>query len=223
MAVPANAQAIAANKNPRPRSIILSLPASLKTARILRTRPSKCHTTQAMIALIQRVTRADVHISGACVGEIGQGVLALIGVTRADTTADAARLLERLLGYRADIENVYRAVDFTVLASRYEPFGLVGVESVLCGTPVLLANGIGCAEVIRAPAQLSFSLDATAGDGPGFAAAVDTALAMRRADRHRLDDPRSSLSYDPGVEPHVSALLALARALALTPGETPPS
>jgi D-aminoacyl-tRNA deacylase len=53
-----------------------------------------------MIALIQRVTRADVHISGACVGEIGQGVLALIGVTRADTPADATRLLERLLAYR---------------------------------------------------------------------------------------------------------------------------
>jgi glycosyltransferase involved in cell wall biosynthesis len=129
----------------------------------------------------------------------------------------------RSLGYRADIENVYRAVDFTVLASRYEPFGLVGVESVLCGTPVLLADGIGCAEVIRPPAQLAFSLDATEGSGPSFAAAVEAALAMRGANRHRLEDPRSSLGYDPGVEPHVSALLALAHTLALTPDETPPS
>ena len=53
------------------------------------------------------------------------------------------------LGYRKDIENVYRAVDFTIVASNYEPFGLVGVESVLCGTPVLIAEGVGCAEVIR--------------------------------------------------------------------------
>jgi D-Tyr-tRNAtyr deacylase len=30
-----------------------------------------------MIALIQRVTRAQVHIDGASVGEIGTGVLAL--------------------------------------------------------------------------------------------------------------------------------------------------
>ena len=45
------------------------------------------------------------------------------------------------LGYRSDIEDVYRAVDFTILASTYEPFGLVGVESVLCGTPVLVADG----------------------------------------------------------------------------------
>ena len=53
-----------------------------------------------MIALIQRVTGAAVHIRGDCVGEIGQGVLALIGITRADTSADAERLLERLLTYR---------------------------------------------------------------------------------------------------------------------------
>jgi D-tyrosyl-tRNA(Tyr) deacylase len=53
-----------------------------------------------MIALIQRVTRAQVHIDGASVGEIGRGVLALIGVTREDTAADAARLLERVLTYR---------------------------------------------------------------------------------------------------------------------------
>ncbi len=53
-----------------------------------------------MIALIQRVTRAQVHIHQVCVGEIAAGVLALIGVTREDTADDADRLLERLLGYR---------------------------------------------------------------------------------------------------------------------------
>ncbi|MBS0580325.1 MAG: D-tyrosyl-tRNA(Tyr) deacylase [Proteobacteria bacterium] len=53
-----------------------------------------------MIALLQRVTDAQVHIHGACVARIGKGVLALIGVRRADTAADAQRLLERLLGYR---------------------------------------------------------------------------------------------------------------------------
>jgi glycosyltransferase involved in cell wall biosynthesis len=129
----------------------------------------------------------------------------------------------RSLGYRADIENVYRAVDFTVLAARYEPFGLVGVESVLCGTPVLLARGVGCAEVIREPAQLPFDLDAATGAAEAFAAAVDAALALRRAGRHRLEEPRSYLRYDCGVEAHVSALLELARALVVTRGETPAS
>ncbi len=53
-----------------------------------------------MIALIQRVSGAQVHIDGACVGQVGRGVLALIGVARADTEADVQRLLERILGYR---------------------------------------------------------------------------------------------------------------------------
>lgn len=119
----------------------------------------------------------------------------------------------RSLGYRRDIENVYRAVDFTVMASRYEPFGLVGVESVLCGTPVLCAQGVGCAEVLKPPAHLPFSLDVTSGAG-SFAAAVEQAVASQRAGTHRVADPRASLGYDPSVEVHVRALLALAEGLA---------
>ncbi|OOG22959.1 D-tyrosyl-tRNA(Tyr) deacylase [Thioalkalivibrio denitrificans] len=53
-----------------------------------------------MIALLQRVTRASVAVEDETVGEIGPGILALVGVQRADTEARAARLLERILGYR---------------------------------------------------------------------------------------------------------------------------
>ncbi len=53
-----------------------------------------------MIALIQRVTEATVTVDGDTVGEIGPGMLALVAVERADTEAQADRLLERLLGYR---------------------------------------------------------------------------------------------------------------------------
>ncbi|MEO5343631.1 MAG: D-aminoacyl-tRNA deacylase [Gammaproteobacteria bacterium SHHR-1] len=53
-----------------------------------------------MIALIQRVTHAKVEIGEKIAGTIDQGVLALIGVVRADTPANAERLLQHLLGYR---------------------------------------------------------------------------------------------------------------------------
>jgi glycosyltransferase involved in cell wall biosynthesis len=112
------------------------------------------------------------------------------------------------LGYRKDIENVYRAVDFTVVASVYEPFGLVGVESVLCGTPVLIAAGVGCAEVILPPAQLPFDGHAEGSLG----VAVDEALARWKDGMARLSSPLQCLSYDPSVAVHVDALLALARA-----------
>jgi D-tyrosyl-tRNA(Tyr) deacylase len=53
-----------------------------------------------MIALLQRVREAHVDIAGQRIAAIGPGVLALIGVTRADGVAQADRLLERILGYR---------------------------------------------------------------------------------------------------------------------------
>jgi D-aminoacyl-tRNA deacylase len=60
----------------------------------------------AVIALIQRVLRADVEVDGAIVGAIEHGVLALVGVQRDDGRASADRLLERILTYRifADTE-----------------------------------------------------------------------------------------------------------------------
>ena len=53
-----------------------------------------------MIALIQRVSRAEVHIEQQRVAAIGTGVLALIGVRAGDAEAAAERLAQRLLTYR---------------------------------------------------------------------------------------------------------------------------
>jgi D-tyrosyl-tRNA(Tyr) deacylase len=53
-----------------------------------------------MIALIQRVARADVQVDSQTVGAIGRGILALIGVRRGDDVVAADRLLERVLTYR---------------------------------------------------------------------------------------------------------------------------
>jgi len=41
-----------------------------------------------------------VAIGGESVGAIGRGILALVGVERGDTEAQAERLVERVLGYR---------------------------------------------------------------------------------------------------------------------------
>jgi len=53
-----------------------------------------------MIALIQRVSHAEVTVDSRTVGAIGRGILALIGVRRGDDNASADRLLERVLSYR---------------------------------------------------------------------------------------------------------------------------
>lgn len=53
-----------------------------------------------MIALIQRVSEAAVHVDGTAVGEINKGILILLGVEREDDEAKAKRLMERVLTYR---------------------------------------------------------------------------------------------------------------------------
>jgi D-tyrosyl-tRNA(Tyr) deacylase len=53
-----------------------------------------------VIALIQRVTAAKVSVAGETIGSIDKGILALVGVERGDSEGEAARLAERVLGYR---------------------------------------------------------------------------------------------------------------------------
>ena len=53
-----------------------------------------------MLALLQRVTEARVSVAGDVVGQIGPGLLVLVGVQPGDGPLQARRLADRLLGYR---------------------------------------------------------------------------------------------------------------------------
>lgn len=53
-----------------------------------------------MIALIQRVTAAKVEVEGEITGQIGKGLLVLLGVEKEDNHAKAEKLLEKVLNYR---------------------------------------------------------------------------------------------------------------------------
>lgn len=53
-----------------------------------------------MIALIQRALSASVTVAGETIGEIGPGLLILLGVEKGDDQQKAQRLCDRVLGYR---------------------------------------------------------------------------------------------------------------------------
>jgi D-tyrosyl-tRNA(Tyr) deacylase len=53
-----------------------------------------------LIALLQRVERAAVHVAGEEIAAIGRGILALVAVERGDGDPEARRLAERVAGYR---------------------------------------------------------------------------------------------------------------------------
>lgn len=53
-----------------------------------------------MIALIQRVLSASVKVAEETTGEIGPGLLVLLGVEKGDDRQKAQRLCDKVLGYR---------------------------------------------------------------------------------------------------------------------------
>ena len=55
---------------------------------------------KSMRAVVQRVSRAKVTVNDWTAGEIGLGLLVLLGVGQADTEADAIYLAEKIAGLR---------------------------------------------------------------------------------------------------------------------------
>jgi len=53
-----------------------------------------------MRAVVQRVSRAQVAVKGEIIGQIGLGLLVLLGVGRDDAEADASYLAEKIAGLR---------------------------------------------------------------------------------------------------------------------------
>lgn len=53
-----------------------------------------------MRAVLQRVTRASVRVEGETVGEIGHGLVVLLGIAHDDTAQDIQYLIEKIAGLR---------------------------------------------------------------------------------------------------------------------------
>lgn len=109
------------------------------------------------------------------------------------------------LGFCRNMPELYRAADYTVMAPFYEPFGLVGVESVLSGTRVLLPESTGCTEVMNRNAGFFFDRSRP----ETLAAAVEEAVRLKGAGRHKIADPRGALTYDPSLSAHIARLYAM--------------
>jgi D-aminoacyl-tRNA deacylase len=53
-----------------------------------------------MRAVVQRVTRAKVTVDGKTIGEIGNGLVVLVGIARDDTKVEAAYLVDKIVALR---------------------------------------------------------------------------------------------------------------------------
>jgi D-aminoacyl-tRNA deacylase len=64
------------------------------------TAPPRAGSFACMRALVQRVSRAVVTVDGRVTGEIGPGLLVLLGISRDDDERAAARLAEKVKAVR---------------------------------------------------------------------------------------------------------------------------
>jgi D-tyrosyl-tRNA(Tyr) deacylase len=103
-----------------------------------------------MIGLLQRVRSASVRIDQRPCGEIGVGLLVLIGVRVGDTPAQATRLAQRLLDYRV----------FPDAEGRMN-LSLKDISAGLLLVP-----------------QFTLAADTNSGNRPGFSTAAPPALAQ---------------------------------------------
>lgn len=108
------------------------------------------------------------------------------------------------IGFHPDIEKCYAAADATILASKYEAFGLVAVESVLCGTPALLSESCGATDALAEPGCTKFPRTPE-----GVRKAIEAARKHHRAGTLTLAEPEKSILYPYSLELHIDALLAL--------------
>ena len=104
-----------------------------------------------MLALIQRVTEARVRVDGCTVGEIGPGLLALVGIQPGDDAPQVGRMCERLLGYR-----IFADAD-----------GRMNRSLIQSGGSLLLVS------------QFTLAADTASGMRPGFSTAAAPAEAER--------------------------------------------
>lgn len=99
--------------------------------------------------------------------------------------------------------DLYRAADYTSMASYYEPFGLIGPESIMCGTPVLFEENMGCLEVIDRGVATTFNV----WNQESIKCAIAEAIERVSAGSTRIREPKAALKYDASVETHVANVM----------------
>ncbi|MCL6633403.1 MAG: glycosyltransferase family 4 protein [Alicyclobacillus herbarius] len=154
------------------------------------SRPSLGLPEQVPLALFAgdlRTPRKNLETVLAAVARVPRVHLAVLGdVERSiyPKMAEDLGILERVhfLGYRSDVARVMQAADLFLFPSRYEPCGLVILEALASGLPVITARTAGGAELVTS--ECGFVLEDP-----------DDVNALTRYLTYLVDNPEARLRF----------------------------
>lgn len=112
----------------------------------LTPRKGQLELVRAFAQVLTEIPRATLLIVGAPLFNRDEEYAALLKETVRELGI-AERV--RFTGARSDVPAVMRALDLVVINSSAEPFGLVALEAMACGTPILAAVSGGIPELIE--------------------------------------------------------------------------
>ncbi|MBD2342600.1 glycosyltransferase family 4 protein [Anabaena subtropica] len=100
-----------------------------------------------------RISRKNLDTVLKALVQVPDLHLAVAGITEGSPYLQLAEDLGlstrvHFLGLRRDVPELMKAVDFLVFPSRYEPFGLVVIEAMASGLPVITASATGAADLL---------------------------------------------------------------------------
>jgi UDP-glucose:(heptosyl)LPS alpha-1,3-glucosyltransferase len=108
------------------------------------------------------------------------------------------------VGQVEEVAPVFAASDLFVLPTAYEAWGLVIVEALACGTPVITTRLAGASEAVT-PGSNGFLLD-RADDVDALVHAIEQSLSRKDWDRQAVSDSVANYTWD-GIIPRVAEIL----------------
>ena len=153
--------------------------APLRVLFVGRFEPRKGFDLAARVALgLADDTDVEVWFAGGVLDDAARAILADVG---AGAIADHPGI--RFLGLidRDALDHAYATTDIVLMPSRFESFGLVAIEAMAAGRPVLALNAGGLGEIARG----EYGACAFA-DGPDVADAIAAEILRLDADRIEL-------------------------------------
>ncbi|CAH1239452.1 MFHAS1 [Branchiostoma lanceolatum] len=144
------------------------LPRPSRTFQDIQVNPPGANTGELVVLSVGEVTAVDKlkghDIAGRAIGIVGEKIrtvrLRVRGISKADWET-SKRILEENLqsgtvkptllpyGTQEDIRDDMMTAHLVLMPSRSEPFGLVGLEAIAAGIPVLISDQSGLADLIK--------------------------------------------------------------------------